>query len=92
MKVLSPVGESSYSNQRSDLAPRLSELKGKTVGFISNQAGKVYFEEIERLLREECQVKDVILWEKKEQLAPASADIIDEVAKKCDAVVSGTGV
>jgi hypothetical protein len=92
MKVLSPVSESSFSNQKNDLTPRPKDLKGKTVGFICNQAGKIYFERIEELLREQCHVKDVILWIKKDQLTPAPPDTIDAVAKTCDVVVSGTGV
>jgi hypothetical protein len=92
MKVLSPVWENSFSKQKNDLAPRPTDLKGKTIGLICNQAGKVYFERLEELFREQCQAKEVILWVKRHQLAPAPTDIIDEVARKCDAVVAGTGV
>ena len=63
-------------------AARPSSLKGKTVGFISNgkEGTKGYFAQLERMLREELGVADVILRTKSNYSAPADAHIVDEIA------------
>ena len=74
------------------LAPRLSKLKGKTIGFISN--GKVgtkgFFAHLERLLREEHGVARVVSRTKSNYSAPADAHIAAEI-KSWDAVITGIG-
>jgi hypothetical protein len=71
---------------------RPSTLRGKTVGFISN--GKVgtrgYFAELERMLRDDLGVADVVWRTKSNYSAPAEADIVDEISK-WQAVVTGVG-
>ena len=89
-RVLDPTaGEAAASGQR---APRLSTLKGKTVGFISN--GKVgtkgFFAHLERMLREEYGVANVVSRTKSNYSAPADAYIVAEI-RQWDAVVSGIG-
>jgi hypothetical protein len=73
-------------------ARRPSTLRGKTVGFISN--GKVgtrgYFAELERMLRDDLGVADVVWRTKSNYSAPAEADIVDEISK-WQAVVTGVG-
>ena len=56
-------------------APRPSSLKGKTVGFISNgkEGTKGYFAHLERMLREELGVADVVWRTKSNYSAPADA-------------------
>ena len=89
-RVLDPTaGEPAITGQR---APRLSTLKGKTVGFISN--GKVgtkgFFAHMEKILREEYGVASVVCRTKSNYSAPADAHIVAEI-RKWDAVVSGIG-
>ena len=89
-RVLDPTaGEAAASGQR---APRLPTLKGKTVGFISN--GKVgtkgFFAHLERMLREEYGVANVVSRTKSNYSAPADAHIIDDV-RDWHAVVTGVG-
>ena len=73
-------------------AARQSSLQGKTVGFISNgkEGTKGYFAHLERLLRENLGVAEVVFRTKSNYSAPADAHIVDE-AKKWHAAVTGVG-
>jgi hypothetical protein len=73
-------------------AARPPSLKGKTIGFISNgkEGTKGHFAQLERMLREELEVAQVIWRTKSNYSAPADAHIIDEIPK-WDAVVAGVG-
>ena len=89
-RVLDPTaGEAAASGQR---APRLGTLQGKTVGFISN--GKVgtkgFFAHLEKMLREEYGVAQVVSRTKSNYSAPADPYIVAEI-KQWDAVISGIG-
>ena len=90
IRVLDPTaGEAAATGK---LAPRLSTLRGKTVGFISN--GKVgtkgFFAHLDRILREEYGVANVVSRTKSNYSAPADAHIVAEI-RRWDAVVSGIG-
>ena len=90
IRVLDPTaGEAAATGK---LAPRLSTLRGKTVGFISN--GKVgtkgFFAHLEKILREEYGVANVVSRTKSNYSAPADAHIVAEI-RRWDAVVSGIG-
>ena len=90
IRVLDPTaGEAAATGK---LAPRLSTLKGKTVGFISNgKEGTIgYFVELERQFRDVFGVADVVWRTKSNFSAPADASIIDEI-KAWQAVVAGVG-
>ena len=89
-RVLDPTtGEAAASGQR---APRLGTLQGKTVGFISN--GKVgtkgFFAHLEKMLRKEYGVAQVVSRTKSNYSAPADAHIVAEI-RQWDAVISGIG-
>ena len=73
-------------------AVRPSSLQGKTVGFISNgkEGTKGYFAHLERMLREELGVAEVVWRTKSNFSAPADAHIVDEI-KNWHAVVAGVG-
>jgi hypothetical protein len=75
-----------------ELAPRLSVLSGKTVGFISNgkEGTKGFFAHLDRMLRSEFGVADVVMRVKSNYSAPADPHIAAEIAN-WDAVVSGIG-
>jgi hypothetical protein len=73
-------------------ASRPASLAGKTVGFISNgkEGTKGFFAHLDRMLRDEYGVADVIMRVKSNYSAPADADIVDEI-KRWHAVVTGIG-
>ena len=89
-QVLDPTPGSAAATGR--LAPRLDTLAGKTVGFISNgkKGTKGFFAHLDRLLREEHGVAEVVMRAKSNYSAPADPHIVAEI-KGWDAVVSGLG-
>lgn len=85
------------SNERGEAgggkpAERAASLKGKTVGFISNgkEGTKAYFAHLERMLKSELGVAEVIWRTKSNYSAPADAYIVDEI-KRWNAAVTGIG-
>ncbi len=78
--VLDPSFEEAPSSF--ELPARPATLVGATVGIISN--GKVgtrpFFDHLERLLREEWRVGDVVRRAKRNYSAPAEAELIAEAA------------
>jgi hypothetical protein len=90
LRVLDPTNEAKAAGIQP--AQRLSSLQGKTVGFISNgkEGTKGYFAHLERMLREEMGVADVVWRTKSNYSAPADAYIVDEI-KRWHAVVAGVG-
>jgi hypothetical protein len=89
-RVLDPTNEKVPTIGQ--LAPRPASLEGKTVGFISNgkEGTKGFFTHLDRMLREDFGVANVVMRTKSNYSAPADAHIADEI-KKWDAVVSGIG-
>jgi hypothetical protein len=90
VRVLDPTNEMRETGGRP--AARLSSLTGKTIGFISNgkHGTKRYFTELERMMREDLGVAQVMWRTKSNYSAPADADIIGEIPN-WDAVVTGVG-
>jgi hypothetical protein len=90
MRVLDPTNERTAGGGQP--APRLTSLKGKTIGFISNgkEGTTGFFAHLDRMLREEFGVADVVFRRKANYSAPAGAAIVDEI-KKWQAVVTGVG-
>ena len=82
-EVIPPVGQP---------APRLTTLAGKTIGFISNgkEGSKGFFAHLDRMLRAEFNVADVVTRVKSNYSAPADPHIAAEISG-WDAVVSGIG-
>ena len=89
-RVLDPTAETTAAAWQR--APRPPSLEGKTVGLISNgKEGTVgYFAHLDRMLREEFGVANVIRRVKSNYSAPADAHIVAEIPR-WDAVVSGLG-
>ena len=89
-RILDPTTETTTALGQP--APRLASLEGKTVGFISNgkEGTKGYFAHLDRLLRDEFGVSEVVTRIKSNYSAPADGWILDEI-KQWDAVVSGIG-
>jgi hypothetical protein len=90
LRVLDPSNERKVA--AGEPAPRPASLQGKTIGFISNgkEGTKAYFAHLERLLRQEFGVADVVWRTKSNYSAPADPAIIDEI-KRWQAVVAGVG-
>lgn len=90
LRVLDPTNEATPAGGRP--APRPASLAGKTVGLISNgkEGTKGYFAHLERLLRDELGVAQVVLRVKSNYSAPADGHIVDEI-RRWDAVVAGVG-
>ncbi len=89
-QVLNPTDQT--NSAKHTLAPRLSGLRGKTVGFISNgkQGTKGFFAHLERLLLTEAGVAQVQWLVKPNYSAPAGAALI-ESASHWDFGVTGLG-
>ena len=90
IEVLDPTYEDNTSSFR--LAPGINNLKGATVGIISN--GKKgtfhFFNALEDLLTKKYKSGEVIRVVKKNYSAPAEEEIMKEV-KKWDAAIAGVG-
>jgi hypothetical protein len=89
-QVLDPTNET--IPPAGQLAPRLTTLTGKTVGFISNgkEGTKGFFTHLEQMLRAEFGVANVVTRVKSNYSAPADPHIAAEIPR-WDAVVSGIG-
>jgi hypothetical protein len=90
LRVLDPTNEMRTPGGQPAVRP--SSLQGKTIGFISNgkEGSKGYFTQLERMLRADFNIADVIWRTKSNYSAPADAHIIAEIPK-WDAVVTGVG-
>ena len=90
LQVLDPTNE--VTPPLGQPAPRLATLAGKTVGFISNgkEGTKGFFAHLDRRLREEFGVAQVVTRLKSNFSAPADPHIAAEIAG-WDAVVTGIG-
>jgi hypothetical protein len=89
-RVLDPTHEKTAAAIK--LAPRLASLAGQTVGLISNgkEGTKGFFAELERGLREQLGVGNVVWRTKSNYSAPADTHIVDEI-KRWQAVITGVG-
>jgi hypothetical protein len=89
-RVLDPTHEKAEAGIK--LAPRLPSLVGQTVGFISNgkEGTKGFFAELERGLREQLGVGNVVWRTKSNYSAPADTHIVDEI-RRWQAVITGVG-
>jgi hypothetical protein len=90
IRVLDPTNEMKAAGVAA--APRPVSLAGKTVGFISNgkEGTKAYFAHLDRMLRDELGVAEIVWRTKSNYSAPADKHIVDEIAR-WQAVVTGVG-
>jgi hypothetical protein len=81
IRVLDPTFEQEH--RAWPLAARPSTLSGTTVGFISNGKANTrpFFDHLERILRDEWGVADVVRRTKSNYSAPAEPELIDEAAR-----------
>ena len=85
--VLNPAAEGTIASQK--LAPRLSDLKGATVGMIDNHKrnADVYLDELAVLLKEKFGVARVINYKKASQSIPSPVEVLDDLASQCQAII-----
>ena len=90
IRVLDPTNETRAAGVKP--APRPASLAGKTVGFISNgkEGTKGFFGHLDRILREQYGVRQVVQRVKSNFSAPADPSIAAEIPN-WDAVVAGIG-
>ena len=86
-RVLHPAAEEVSEDHA--LAPRLDHLRGVTVGLIDNHKknADVYLAELERLLMEDFGVAQVKHYRKISQSMPTPDEVLDNLAKECDAII-----
>ena len=75
------------------LVPGLDTLEGKVIGIIDNgQANSTtMFQELAELLGETFHAKEVLFKTKPTHMQGAPKPIMEEVLKRCDAVITGLG-
>ena len=85
--VLHPAAEDAI--QKYGLALRLSGLRGTTVGLIDNHKrnADVYLEELGRLLQDRYGVSRVVTYRKVSQSMPTPSQVMDDLARECDAII-----
>ena len=85
--VLHPAAEEVV--EQYDLAPRLPDLQGRTVGLIDNHKknANVYLEELGRQLQKAYGVARLVTYRKVSQSLPTPSDILDQLASECDAII-----
>ena len=90
IRVLDPTFEESVSTVVT--RSRLKSLNGCSVGLLDNGKpnSREFFDHVERILRSEHGVKNVLRFTKPDSSRPAPPEIIAE-ASRCDAVISGVG-
>jgi hypothetical protein len=90
IRVQSPVGVVASQSMAVPALPR--EWNGRTVGFLDNT--KSNFDRLVtglgELLRERYGVAGIVHRKKANASTPASAELIDELAKQCDVVFAGS--
>ena len=90
LRIFDPTHEGKTAGGKP--AERLLSLEGKTVGFITNgkEGTHGYFTHLDRMMRAEFRVADVVWRMKSNYSAPADPEIVDEI-KRWHAVVAGVG-
>ena len=90
MRLLDPTNEMKATGVK--LAPRLKSFEGLTIGIITNakEGTKGYFTHLDRLLRSEMGVKEVIWRQKTNYSAPCDTAIVQEITN-WHAVFTGVG-
>ena len=75
------------------MAERLSDIRGKSVGFLWNHKpnGDVLFGRLEELLRQKYEIAGASYGQKPTASIPASEEVLDQLVASVDAVVVGLG-
>ncbi|MEK7214905.1 MAG: hypothetical protein AAB289_04855 [Chloroflexota bacterium] len=90
--ILDPLGEVAVTDH--PLAPRLRDLRGKTLGIIDNgmPGSNDILSTLADMMRETEGIKEVIVRIKPNVSRPAPPEIVNELVARCDFVICGVGV
>jgi hypothetical protein len=91
MQVYDPTAPNSAPAR--DLRQSVADLSGKVIGFIDNTKPNfnLLAQDIGELLRSRYGVKTVIQKRKRSVATAAPNDVLDELARDCDLVITGSG-
>ena len=86
--LLSPIDPEAHSRWRP--APRLETIHGKVGGFLGNRKANasLLLQGVRELLDKDFELRDSIAADKYVYSRPAADDIIDDLASRCDFVVT----
>ena len=88
MGLLSPIDPDAYSRWRTAL--RLETIHGKVGGFLGNRKANasLLLQGVRELLDKDFELRDGIAADKYVYSRPATDDIIDDLASRCDFVIT----
>ena len=88
--TLDPRGASTHRSE--GIAARPATLDGKVIGLLSNNKpnSELLLRDVADLIEAECDVAGVIAANKGSHRIPAPAEIIADLAAKCDVVIAAT--
>ena len=88
LDIRSPVDPEAVSRWRA--APRLTSLSGKAGGFLGNKKAnaEVLLKDVKELMLQKFELRDCIAVDKFIYSRPAAEDIIENLAGRCDFVVT----
>ena len=88
--TLDPRGSSTH--QDTGIAPRPASLEGLTIGLLSNNKpnSELLLRDVADMLKREYAVKDVVEANKGSHRIPAPAEMIADLAERCDVVITAT--
>ncbi len=91
MEVFKPVPPSRIDKRQEQ--PRLPTLAGAVVGFIDNSKPNFSFlaDDIAELLIKQHGVRATVKHSKRGPSIPAEEEIIEELSRRCDLVIAGSG-
>ena len=86
--LLSPIDPEAHSRWRA--APRLESIHGKVGGFLGNRKANasLLLQGVKELLDRDYELREGIAADKYVYSRPAADDIIDDLASRCDFVVT----
>ncbi|MDB5922818.1 MAG: hypothetical protein JWN13_1754 [Betaproteobacteria bacterium] len=91
MLVYDPTAPS--QNEPQQLRRSLEGLRGAVVGFIDNAKPNFQYlvDDVAELLTQKYGVTSIIKRRKRGAAMPAAEDVIDELSRECDLVITGSG-
>jgi hypothetical protein len=91
IKVLSPVAD--YADYAGAVLDVPSDLRGKVVGFLDNNKWNFapLLDGLAEKLRNRYEVRAIVHRKKANSALPAPAELIAELSRECDVVLTGSG-
>ena len=88
--TLDPRGSSVHED--TSIAPRPRSLDGLVIGLLSNNKpnSELLLRDVADLVKQQYEIKDVIEANKGSHRIPAPAEIISNLAERCDVVITAT--